>query len=192
MNMNHPLHFKIFTGIGPRSITSDTEKLIVSVSEKLYEMGYVLRSGGAWGSDTKFEEPYVSSPDRLEVYLPWNGFNSRVVGEGYYLINKSKINLLYSLVNFFHPNSSNLRYSVRSLMMRNCHQVLGYELNIPSQFVLIGTDKIKLDKNSRIYDCDGGTGFAVRLAYANNIPVYSLTYKPHQDKIFKGLNINKD
>jgi len=43
---------------------------------RLELLGYTLRSGGANGADTAFEEGCC----RKELYLPWPGFNGRRIG----------------------------------------------------------------------------------------------------------------
>ena len=54
------------------------------------------------------------------------------------------------------------------LMARNCYQVLGKDLETPSEFIICWT------KDGQ---ATGGTGQALRIAKKNNIPVFNL-YNP--------------
>ena len=67
---------KFYTGVGSRDIPCQIAELIVLIASKMAQKGYILRSGGADGSDSKFEEgcDLVSGPK--EIYLPWKGFNN--------------------------------------------------------------------------------------------------------------------
>ena len=47
---------KKYAGIGSRKVPDDIGGLMTSISEKLCQKGYLLRSGGAEGSDKKFEK----------------------------------------------------------------------------------------------------------------------------------------
>ena len=64
-----------------------------------------------------------------------------------------------------HPNWDNLSQGARKLHARNSHQVMGQDLNSPSQFVLAWTPGGK---------GEGGTGQAIRLAKANGVQVLDL------------------
>lgn len=61
-----------------------------------------------------------------------------------------------------------------SLMRRNIYQVLGKDLNTPSEFVICWT------KNGQLA---GGTSFAMRVAYEWKVPVYNLFYQKDIDTV---------
>ena len=58
-------------------------------------------------------------------------------------------------------------------MIRNVYQVLGKDLNTPSEFVICWTPDGAETANERSIKT-GGTGFAIALADSLGIPVYNL------------------
>ena len=68
----------------------------------------------------------------------------------------------------FHPAWDRCSRGARALHARNCHQVLGWDLKTPSEFILCWTKDGK---------ASGGTGQAMRIAKAFNIPIYIVNDK---------------
>lgn len=149
-----------WTGVGSRETPQDIGKLMTKIATFLYEEGYVLRSGGAPGADTYFENG-VPSPDGKDIYLAAKG----EFGHPSPLYNISEEAL--AMAKSIHPNwnapgmvSNNFRG--RRLHARNCYQVLGHELNDPSRFLLCWTER---------GEAKGGTRTAIKLAERNHVPV---------------------
>src|SRR3990167_10553936 len=94
-------------------------------AQKLSELGYTLRSGGAPGSDTAFE----AGATRREIYLPWKGFNNNT--SHLFAISEEA----EELASWYHPGWVNLDQAARKLMARNGYQVLGSKLDDPSEFL---------------------------------------------------------
>lgn len=70
-----------------------------------------------------------------------------------------------------HPAWERLGRGARSLHARNCHQILGRDLNDPAAFVVCWTpDGATTDPGPST----GGTGQALRIAAAHGIPVFNL------------------
>lgn len=53
----------------------DILDLMRAVAEELARHGMILRSGGADGADSAFEEGCRRVNGKMEIYLPWRGFN---------------------------------------------------------------------------------------------------------------------
>lgn len=179
-----------YAGIGPRVISDTTRLNMITIGSKLATLGRILRSGGAPGSDDAFEKGCIWENGRKEIYLPWNGFEGRFYNSssGYYGINYDLKSKLDELVNTFYPRRK-ISQGIEKMMMRNCHQVMGYYLNSPIKFIITNAVDLKLDSLGKIKDCKGGTGMAVRLSYYLGIPIYSLSVPEHFDLLEKILNI---
>ncbi|MBL1322142.1 MAG: hypothetical protein COA63_013955 [Methylophaga sp.] len=150
---------KYYTGIGARDTDHSIMVYMTQVAEALSDEGYTLRSGGASGADTAFEEGATLK----DIYLPWQGYNkSQSV-----LHNVGSTAL--SLAKDFHPNWDNLSFAVKKLMARNAYQLLGEDLNTPSEFVVCYTANGKVT---------GGTGMSLRIAKNFNIPIYNFGNTP--------------
>lgn len=147
---------KYYTGIGSRQVGIKEQKVIKEIGMYLSGAGYTLRSGGANGSDKAFEIGCDKVNGKKEIYLPWEGFN----GSKSELIVKDEA---YEIAKKYHPNYGRLSEEARSLHARNSHQVLGYDLNTPSTFII-----------AYCPNETGGTMQALRIAEAYNIPVLNI------------------
>ena len=132
---------EFYAGIGSRSTPPDLLRIMATVSRSLNKEGLTLRSGGAQGADSAFEE---GAGVQKEVYLPWQGFNSRyaeVKAKNGYLLASSQPGWKEALdtVNSYHPSPENLSPPGRLLMARNAMQILGKDLKTPSRFVVCWT-----------------------------------------------------
>lgn len=148
---------KFYTGVGSRETPPIICKFMTELAASLENIGYVLRSGGADGADLAFESG-VSDPNNKEIWVPWKGFNG----------NASRLlpsNQAYDIAKTIHPVWNKLSDPAKRLHARNCHQVLGADLNTPSNFLICYTDNAEIK---------GGTATAINLALNNNIPVINL------------------
>jgi hypothetical protein len=148
---------KYYAGIGSRETPIDIQRKMTEIAHRLGSMGYCLRSGGADGADTAFE----LGANKKQIFLPWDGFNGRYANGKDYIVPPYN----ESLVELFHPNPFSLSPAGRKLMSRNSYQVLGPTLESPVDFVLCWTKDGK---------ASGGTGQALRVAKANNIPIFNM------------------
>lgn len=125
--------------------------------------------------------------DFLRVYLPRIKFNGRYVCRQNGLIYIKNIEQAIDLTGGFHPAWSRLNSNMRRLMARNAFQVLGKDLASPVHEVLCWTPDGSLgDKTT--HDT-GGTGQALRIAYANKIPVLNAA-NPTHERYLKQLTAN--
>jgi hypothetical protein len=155
----------IYAGIGSRETPADILKLMQDLAEKLARSNCILRSGGADGADTAFEQGCDLANGQKEIYLPWRGFNN----------NKSQLfdpsNTAYKIASETHPGFTYLKSPAKLLMARNTHQILGEYCDTPVDLILCWTPDGATTKTS---SKTGGTGQALRLAAKYNIPIYNL------------------
>ena len=163
----------IYAGIGSREAPSTVLDRAFIIGQHMARHGHLLRSGKANGCDTAFESGCDSVRGNKQIFIPWDRFNRARISQGYIEVNKNLWRDLTQLVKAHHPNYRNLTTHARLLMMRNCHQILGYDLQSPSDLVLFYAPRMSR-VNNVVIDCTGGTGFAVRLAYKFNIPCLPL------------------
>ncbi len=78
-----------------------------------------------------------------------------------------------------HPNPSALTQGALKMHARNIAQVMGYQLNTPSDFVICWTPG-GLEQ--------GGTRTAIVFAKENNIPVYNLFNDGVEELIYQHIN----
>jgi hypothetical protein len=161
-----------YTGIGSRKTPKEILIKMEEVARRLALQGKILRSGGADGADSAFEEGCKKAEGKMEIYLPYKNFrvkDGRICTQFDLIINKEKSKEIFeelaSEYKDFNKNSPDYIYQ---LMQRNMHQVLGENLDSPSSFVICYTPN---------GEDIGGTRWALRLARKYNIPIYNLGNK---------------
>ena len=162
-----------YAGIGSR----ETPDWVIDIMEKmgtwLAKKGDTLRSGGADGADSAFERGCDKVNGAKEIFLPWKGFNGN--NSPFYKYEKSDEAI--QLAKYYHPYWENLSQGGRALQTRNTFQVLGIDLNTPSDFVVCWTKDGK-EK--------GGTAQAMRIAKDKGIPIFNLgnyTYEQRYEMV---------
>lgn len=145
-----------YTGIGSRETPAEILVKFEELGCELARRKLVLRSGGADGADTAFEEGCDRGHGIKEIYLPWPGFNGRKS-----LLNSSPAEA-FDIAAKFHPFWLSLKRPVQRLHARNVQQVLGRDLDHVSIFVICYTNPNK-----------GGTTQALRIAGKNEVPIYN-------------------
>lgn len=170
------------TGIGSRETPISIGFVQYAIMNYLTSRGYVVRSGGASGSDTYCEMGVVAGAK--EIYTPWKEFGVLETKEddnttGYfsneylYKNNKELLDKAVEYASKNHPYYESLKPGVKKLMIRNVHQVLGIDLSKPSDFVIAYTKDGATSAETTSMKT-GGTGTAIRLASSLNIPIINL------------------
>jgi hypothetical protein len=183
--MNQPAlraHEKAYAGVGSRETPEDVLIEMRQAARELGRQGWRLRSGGAPGADTAFEQG--SEGFLQDIYLPWASFNPKTKNP----ILAKKLSTYAQAVEIakaHHPmgHVPNVWARIESLMARNVMQVLGRNLDSPAKFLLCWGKKSKFDDQGRVIDVDGGTGLAVRLAATYGVTVYNMALPEHRVRI---------
>lgn len=149
----------IVTMIGSRSTPPAILESMTRLAKVFYRNGWLLRSGGASGADSAAEAGF---PDNKEIYLPFKGFNG----------NKSPLygvcNGALEIASKIHPAWHNCNEAARLLHGRNVYQILGRNLDKPSDLLICFTENGEIK---------GGTATAIKLAMQHGIPVINLGKK---------------
>lgn len=162
-----------YTGVGARRIPIKVQTVIREIGNILAVEGYILRSGGAKGSDKSFEVGCNRYKGKKEIYLPWEGFEKSTST----LIVSDK--RAFDIAEKYHPTWNKLNKDTKKLHARNSHQVLGLDLNSPSKFLICYTHKGL---------GGGGTGQALRVARDYNIPILDLGLYDTDSEMYYAFN----
>lgn len=146
---------RYYTGIGSRKTPRFIQKIMNKIATMLENKGYILRTGDASGADKAFRNGILNETN-VEVYTV-NDVNNKC----------------YELAKKYHPVYNKLQPYAKSLIARNSLQILGEDLNTPSDFVVCWTpDGAITDKERSTYT--GGTGQVISIADDYNVPVLNL------------------
>lgn len=165
---------KYYAGIGSRSTPPQVLERMETLARALAKNGWWLRSGHAPAADQAFER---GAGGQAEIFMPWKSFEDGVPVSGKWYDRPTKEAI--ALAGKFHPNWVWLTQSVRLLMARNSHQVLGYDLQTPVTFVVCWTPQ---------GSGGGGTGQALRIARHHDIPIYDLANHGDANRIERYLS----
>lgn len=172
-NQRVPISNITYAGIGSRETPDNVLAYFTHLANYLGRNGWTLRSGGAPGADTAFEQGAIAK----EIFIPWNGFQQRSTREPGVLCIEHP--LAREMAEKAHPNWAACSQGARTLHTRNVYQVLGATLGIPSRFVVCWT---KGGTGA------GGTGQALRIARAHNIPIFDFGRGDVSEELYAYLN----
>jgi hypothetical protein len=152
---------------------------IESLAERLARLGWLLRSGGSPGADQAFYRGARAGGGRVELYLPWPGFEEPSWRDA----RPREVSVLdrptcaaYALAARFHPDWGRLDERAHDLFARDGHEVLGADLKSPVEMVVCWTADGSLDGAVAGGD---GTRQALRIAHGRGITVYNLARSEH-------------
>lgn len=156
----------IITGIGSRNVSKGLFCFIYENGKQYADNGLHLRTGDAIGSDTAFINAWNDSCCK-SFYVP----NVNRIKSKYHILgNDKQFDEAKKLVESIRPHVKKLDDYSRYLHYRNAFQVLGLNLNQPSDMIVCYAEPVN-SKSVR-----GGTNTAVQIAHKYNIPVYNLWY----------------
>lgn len=146
-----------YAGIGSRETPEDILEFMKWLAQIWGESGWVLRSGGAKGADTAFEIGCDLGLGPKEIFRSADCTDEALKHAAQY-----------------HPNWPACGKWARKLHGRNSLIILGERLNDPVDFVVCWTPNGELT---------GGTAQGIRVAQANDIPVYNIGDQDTYDAI---------
>ncbi len=153
-----------YAGIGSRKTPQNILFQMTEISEQLDRCGWTLRSGGAKGADTAFED----GSNKKQIFLA----TDEILDEAFEISSK------------YHPTWGGLPPYVKKLHARNAQQILGKNLDCCVKFVVCWTPDGAEKQTTKE---TGGTGQAIRIANAYNVPVFNLANEGRLEQI-KDIN----
>lgn len=157
----------IYTGVGSRK-TPEPYMYLMSIIAVALGPDATLRSGAAKGADTAFEQGAYSK----EIYLPWKGFNDSE--SELYLDILPERKIAEEVAESLHPAWKSCSDVAKKLHTRNVYQVLGRNLDHASDMLVCWTPDGANGKSINTTRHTGGTATAIRLAVANDVPVFNM------------------
>lgn len=155
---------RFYTGVGSRKTPTDILDLMQKLADRLQsEHGFILRSGGAIGADSAFEDGAGTINSEIFYARDCTPAAEAIAAQ-------------------FHPAWHRCSEFARQLHGRNAFQVLGRDLQTPSEFVVCWTSD-GCNHHSTRSITTGGTGTAISIASAHNIPVYNMAQPAHLERI---------
>lgn len=156
----------IYSGIGSRETPEHILNIMSKIGKSFAEKGLLLRSGGAIGADTAFERGCDVVKGKKEIFYATN--NKGII------VSENIMQQALVLAGQIHPAWDRCSDYAKRLHARNGMQILGRELNEPTNFVVCWT---------KDGGPTGGTGQAIRLAMSRDIKIYNLYFDSHLQEL---------
>ena len=161
---------KYFSAVGKITTPPTVKDRIVEELKKYVTFGYILRSGGAKGADTIFAQTYMEMGGKVEIYLPWNGYNGKFLGHDYInqncciMVTPEAFNIAYELDEKWNERTE----ATKVLDARNVHIYCGFKIGKEplSDFVVYFDDHPE--------NKDSGTQRGLKVADKFKIPKINL------------------
>lgn len=163
----------LYAGIGSRQTPADVLNIMTYIGEQLGK-SWTLRSGHADGADMAFENGAKKANGKMQIFLPWNGYNGGTVHNGY-IVPEFRGELI-KVASANHPVWNRLSLPVQKMHARNVCQILGINCNAPVDMVVCWTPEAK---------SGGGTGQAIRIAKSYGIPVFDLASEEQRKQLIE-------
>lgn len=172
---------KYYAGIGSRETPKEICNKMTEIASLLEKQDFVLRSGGAKGADHAFEIG-ISDPLMMDIYLPYINFNNKSGSKYIFISNSDHSNYKAAYESLkYHPRGFNMSHGTKVMMIRNYFQACGLVNQSNSKFVICWTPKAANGYTIKTTYDDGGSGQCIRIAAANDIPVYNLKDKRYEN-----------
>jgi hypothetical protein len=136
-----------YAGIGSRKTPKDILEFMSTLASCLAGQ-LILRSGGAAGADSAFEQGARRHNGECHIWRPQHATPEAI-----------------QMASKHHPAWNRCKDYTRQLHGRNCHILLGRKLDNPVKFVICWTPDAQII---------GGTGMALRVALEHRIPIFNL------------------
>lgn len=160
---------KYYTGIGSRSTPKEILAIMFDLAAMLANKNFTVRSGGAEGADTAFEQGCDSVRGSKEIYLPWKNFNKNT--SPLYSPTDSDLTTIIAS-EIIGPAWKYLKRPAQLLMCRNVQQVFGKKVDKPTKFIVCWTPD-GCESEEQYTKQTGGTGLAITAASRFGIPVFN-------------------
>lgn len=166
---------KYITIVGSRKTPIEIVNIYKQIFSCFDKNEFIFRSGNALGFDQVISDFPTANK---EIYLPYKTFGPKLnIFENTY-VPKTQFNNYQDAVNLvrkLHPNK-NLSDMNMQYLARDVYQVLGKDLNTPSDIVYCWTED-GVNNVSNITFKTGGTAMVIRVAEVYKIPVINLNQK---------------
>jgi ribA/ribD-fused uncharacterized protein len=174
-----------YAGIGSRETPQDVLDEMTAIAVELERGGFRMRSGGAGGADTAFDNGVLDRANK-DVILPWKNFSG--IQDGVMLPKHLEARAEQMALKY-HPAPDRLfdadgkAKPALKLHTRNMPQVLGLDLETPAKMVIAYTPDGA---------ASGGTGQAIRVAEDFGVPVLNLRRPEIRAAVLEALGLTPE
>jgi hypothetical protein len=162
--------FGVFLHSVKEPLSPEMEERFINFAKALFTKGYTFRYNGDKSDQLALK--IVALPNsKVDCYLPWKKYNEEFMNP----VTMSPSEKAYGIAFNSHGRFMKLPPSVRAILSRDIHVMLGKDCNDPLNIALIynldGSETV--DKKTD-YKQQGNTTFVLRVTGESDIPVFNL------------------
>ena len=161
--MNLPGIYLPYAAISNDNAPSHVVEQFKKIAMDMETRGYTMRTSGNKG----VEEIIESLVSNKEVHVAWKGFNQRETQ--FTRVDKAAIELVGTL----HPAFNDLKDSVKTIIARYAHVILGKDLKSPVRCVVCWTED-GAESAKEVTSRTGVVGHVIILCQSLSIPIHNL------------------
>lgn len=188
------LHKNVVAVVSEPMVLSDNlSKILSQVFHRLAVLGVHLRTSGSLGLELLAVQQYKElidygkiSPERVEMYLPWAGYNTMLQEHKGVntVVNLSNFDNASSIIKLVHPTYMSCRPTTKKLHAKNALIIFGKKLSNPVDFLITVASPDPVSKTVL-----GSTSSALDLAKVKGIPVFNFSPEENVMDVLKDLRI---
>lgn len=168
--------YKPFAFVSNPDMPESIKETLEMIAIKLSEQEYTVRLGGNKG----LEEIFEHKVKRVELQLPWKGFNEKESKFTFTSENAKEISKAYS------PVYDKLPDAVKVFLGRNVRLLLGKDLKSPAMFLIVWTADGCESARDRTFRT-GNAGHVIAMASAMRIPIFNISKQDSINRLLKYL-----
>ncbi len=180
--------FGVFLHSTKDSIPKDMEERFVNFAKALFTKGYTFRYNG--DKNDKISLAIIALPNsKVDCYLPWKKYNEEFVNP----VTISPSEKAYGIAFNSHGKFMKLPSSVRAILSRDVHVVLGKDCNDPIDIALIyNLDGSEMVDRKTDYKQQGNTTFILKVTADSDIPVFNLKSDGSTQRLIEFIKTHSD
>lgn len=176
-----PVFYKPYGVVGNRDWPADMNQRVIDLVKKLSGLGFVPRTGYMDGLEKVVAD---AAPD-TELQLPWKNFAEKESKNTY-----SSPEVL-AIAKHFSIGFDELKLPIKGFLGKNVRVLLGSKSISRSVFLLCYSED-GAETTRQVTGRTGTAGHAIKVACFFNIPVFNLSDKDAEQKLFSYLGQSND
>ena len=160
--------YAIFIHKPEDGLPKEIAEKLVELAKALATKGFIFRYNG--DNDPVFKDILNSDNLIVDTYLPWKKFN--ISAPNVKMVRP--IELAYKHASFYHKGFPKLPNTVRTILARDVHVLLGEDCKRAVSFMLAYTSDGCESKDKINFKTTGNVSFPIAIAEEVNIPIFNI------------------
>ena len=154
-----------------------------ALTKEMSSLGFTIRAAGG---NSEADDAIVKETDKLEVYLPWKGFNNIEESFSYFADESSIVQACK-----YHPAADRMKDGAKKFLSRNYRLLQGKNLKSAAKFVVIWSEDGASKLSEKTFKT-GPVGHVLSIAASIKTPVFNLGKRGVFEELMEYLKVEKE